>query len=106
MNNEELTKRVIELDEKTIKHAEQIKTCFNQIEDTRALTGSVQELATSVRLLTEAQKGMNDKIDALSKDMDELKQRPVKHWNTLTTVMLTAIASAIVTRILTGLGLF
>ena len=45
MTTEELTKKYLEADERITRHTEQIKTCFNQIAETRDMAESVHKLA-------------------------------------------------------------
>lgn len=105
MTTEELTQRIVELDERTIRHGEQLKTAFNQIEDVRALTGSVHELATSVRLLTETQKTTERKIDGLARDVDELKQKPARNWESTVRTVFELVLAAVVALVLVKIGL-
>lgn len=105
MTNEELTAKTIELDERVTRHTEQIKTCFNQITETRNLADSVHKLATSVELLTREQRATNEKVDGLSADVEEIKEKPAKRWDTVVTVVITALVSAAITYVLTRIGL-
>lgn len=106
MTNEDLTERYVELDERVTRHTEQLKTCFNQINETKAIAESVHKLATTVEILVREQKDTNKKVDKVIDDVEEIKQKPAHHWNTLLTVLLTAVVSGLVTRALTALGLF
>lgn len=105
MTTEELTQKIIEVDERVTRHTEQLKTVFNQITETRKMADSVHDLATSVKLLTQGQTNIGEKVDNLSRDVDEIKNRPAKRWDSASTVVITAVITAIVAFILTQLGL-
>lgn len=105
MTNEELTKSYVELDERVTRHTEQIKTCFNQIGETKAIAESVHKLATTVEILVREQKDTNKKVDKVINDVEEIKEKPAHHWNTLITVILTAVVSGFVTYVFTRLGM-
>ena len=84
---------------------EQIKTLFNRVDEQKTLTESVHKLAISLERLTSAQKSTADKVDDLTGDVDELKNKPAKRWDSATTVVITAIITAVITFILTQIGL-
>ena len=105
MTNEELTQQYIELDERVTRHTEQIKTAFNQIGETKAIAESVHKLATTVEILVREQKDTNKKVDKVINDVEEIKEKPAHHWNTLITVILTAIVSGFITYMFTRLGM-
>lgn len=106
MTNEELTNHYLKLDELVTRHTEQIKTAFSQIGETKAIAEGVHKLTTTVELLVHEQKDTNKKVDKVINDVEEIKEKPARHWNTLLTVLLTAVVSGLVTRALTALGLF
>ena len=74
MTNEQLTVKVVELDERSIRHTEQIKSAFNRIDELHALTDSVHRMATVMEVLTNAQKSTEKKVDTLSRDLEEIKE--------------------------------
>lgn len=105
MDTEELTRKVIELDERTVRHTEQIKTCFTQIGEAKSVVDVVHKLATTVEILAREIKSMNTKIDKATNEIEEIKEKPGKRWDSLITVAITAIATAVITFFLTKLGL-
>lgn len=105
MNNEELTKKVIELDERATRHTEQIKTLFNQSSEIKDIAKSVHELATTVRLLASNQERSNTKMDKISSEIEEIKGRPARRWDSVVAVVISAVATALVTYLLTSAGL-
>lgn len=105
LTTEELTKKVIELDERTIRHGEQINNCANQIENLQSLTSSVYKLATSVEVLTNAQKSTEVKVDSLHKDVEAIKEKPAKNWESMVRLIFEIILAAIVGWVLVQTGL-
>lgn len=105
MNNEELTKKVIELDERATSHTEQIKTLFKQSGEIKDIAKSVHELATTVRLLASNQERSNKKMDKISSEIEEIKEKPAKRWESVVTNVIVAIITALITYALTAAGL-
>lgn len=105
LTTEELTKKVIELDERTIRHGEQINNCTNQIENLQSLTSSVYKLATSVEVLTNAQKSTEMKVDTLHKDVELIKEKPAKNWESMIRLIFELVLAAIVGWVLVQTGL-
>lgn len=105
MNAEDLTNKVFDLDERVTRHTEQIKTCFDQIDETRSMAESVHKLATTVEILALELKSTNKKMDRLTQEVEEIKEKPAKRWDSVVGIFITAVATAIVTFLLTRLGL-
>lgn len=105
MNSEELTQKYVALDERVTRHAEQIKTMFNQIGEAKAIAESVHKLATNVELLAHEQKSTSNKVDALSGDIEEIKGRPARRWENAVSTAIKIIVTAIITYALTRAGL-
>lgn len=105
MTNEELTQKVVELDERATRHTEQIKTVFNQLAEVKGMTESVHKLATTVEVLALEQKNTGEKIDKLTGEVDEIKEKPGKKWEAVVAVAITAIVTGVVTFLLTRMGL-
>ena len=101
MNNEDLTKKVIAIDEVVTRHTEQIKTCFAQIAESKNLAESVHKLVTTVEILVREQKSTNEKMDKLSGEIEEIKEKPAKRWD----LIVTALISGVVGFLLTQIGL-
>ena len=105
MTNEELTQKVVELDERATRHTEQIKTVFNQLAEIKGMAESVHKLATTVEVLALEQKNTGEKIDKLTGEVDEIKEKPGKKWESVVAVAITAIVTGVVTFLLTRMGL-
>lgn len=105
MTTEDLTKKVIELDERTVRHSEQIKNCETKIADISKLTESVNKMATSVQVLANAQKSTEEKVDDLSQDIEEIKEKPAKRWENTVHLVFELVLTAVVTFVLIKMGL-
>lgn len=105
MNNEELTKKIIEIDERTIKHDIQINNLMEQVDDVRDLTNSVHKMATSLEVLANTQKSSDKKLDALSKDVEEIKEKPAKNWENTVRLVFEIVLAAVVAIVLVKMGL-
>ena len=112
MTTEELTQKVVELDERATRHTEQLKTVFNQIAEVKGMAESVYKLATTVEVLALEQKNTSEKIGTVAKDVDKvarevegIKEKPGKRWESVVTVVITAIVTGVVTFLLTRMGL-
>ena len=105
MTNEQLTEKVVELDERTIRHSEQIKSAFNRIGELHALTDSVHRMATAMEVLTGAQRATEKKVDTLSRDMEEIKEKPARRWEDMVRTAFELVLAAIVGLVLVKLGL-
>lgn len=105
MTNEELTERYVLLDERVTRHTEQLKTCFNQINEFKTLVETVHKLATTVEIMVREQKDTSKKVDKLTTEVEAIKEKPSKRWETVTTVAITVIVTAFLTYVLTQIGL-
>ncbi len=85
--------------------SEQIKSMFKRIDEQKALTESVHELAVSLKLLASAQKSTEQKVDGLASDVEAIKQKPAKRWDSVSAVAITAIVTAVVAYALARVGL-
>lgn len=92
---------IAKLREETARQAEQIKTMFNRIEEYHSLVQSVQTLALTVRDLVNGQNALTSSVSGLRKDVDEIKQRPVKRYDAI----IAAIISGTVTFLLAKAGI-
>lgn len=105
MDNAELTKKLIDVDERTTRHTEQIKTLFGQLGEIKSLVEGVHELVGTVKVLASEQKNTSAKVDGLANDLEEIKTKPGKRWDNVITVVVTAGITALVGYVLGRIGL-
>ena len=80
---------------------EQIKTLFRNQAEIRNLTETVQRLAVALEKQGAALSSNEQKLDGVKNDVDELKARPSRRWET----MVAAVISGFVGFLLAKLGL-
>ena len=105
MSAEEMTGILngIVADQATFK--EQIRTLFNQQNEIRATCDTVRQLAVAIERQAERLKSISEKLDAVKKDVDELKAKPAKRWDGVVSTMITVLLTAGITYLLTRMGL-
>ena len=93
-------------------HSEQLKSIFKRLDEQSQLTQTVHKLATSIELLvakqevtTEKVAETNKKLEAITHDVEEIKQKPAKRWDELVKIIISAIAGGILAYLLTRVGL-
>ena len=105
MTNEELTKRVVDIDERLVRQEEHIKSITDRMNNIDTLTDSVHKMATSLEVLTNTQKSTEKKLDGLSKDVEEIKEKPAKNWENTVRTVFELVLAAVVTFVLVKMGL-
>lgn len=105
MTNEELTKRVVDIDERLVRQEEQTKNITDRMNNIDTLTDSVHKMATSLEVLTNTQKSTDKKLDGLSKDVEEIKEKPAKNWENTVRTVFELVLAAVVTFVLVKMGL-
>ena len=73
-----------------------------RLEKLEGLTSSVQDLALSIRELATKQAGMEEKVDAVTDSVNELKAKPGDKWDKAVLAIMTAAIGALVTIIVQG----
>lgn len=98
MTNEELGLKLQETTDRSIRNEGRIKKLETEHE-------VLQKLATSVAVMTEQMKTMNNNVSVLSSKVDKLEEKPAKRWEGLVDKIIMGIAAAILGFILAKLGL-
>lgn len=65
----------------------------------------LHQLATSVALLAEQMKTMNSSVTTLTKEVEEMKEKPAKRWDGLVDKIVWAVGAALIGFALAQLGL-
>lgn len=84
---------------------EQIKTLFKQQAEIKALTETVQKLAMSIERQGLSLKTTDEKLDGVKQDVDEMKSKPAKRWDSLISIAISVVVTALITYVLTVTGL-
>lgn len=84
---------------------EQHKTLFNRLDRQEKMLDTVHKLALSVSELANKQGTMQTKLDDLCEDVEEIKEKPAKRWDSIVEKILLTVAGAFITYILAKLGI-
>ena len=84
---------------------EQHKTLFNRLDRQEKMLDTVHKLALSVSELANKQGTMQTKLDDLCEDIEEIKEKPAKRWDSIVEKILLTVAGAFITYILAKLGI-
>lgn len=76
------------------RQEQQIKDLGRRLDVLERLADSVNSLAISVERVANKQDSMDSKISTLSNDVDEIKDRPAKNWQTVVAAVISALVGA------------
>lgn len=76
------------------RQEQQIKDLGRRLDVLERLADSVNSLAISVERVANKQDSMDSKISTLSSDVDEIKDRPAKNWQTAVAAVISALVGA------------
>lgn len=94
--NAEIFERLRKIEASNATLAERIGGALKRIDEQKALTESVQALALSVRELATKQTQTDDNVKRLRGDVDEIRTRPARRWETIVTALITAAVAYII----------
>lgn len=78
------------------RHDEQIKTLFRRLDVQDRLVENVNSLAISTEKLAMNQKTLTDNQAKIKKDVEEIKEQPLKDYRDLKRTIITAIITGLV----------
>lgn len=96
MDNEKLIMMLQETADKAKRNEGRIKKLETDSE-------VLHNLATSVAVMAEQMKNINANVSTLASEVEEIKEKPAKRYDTLVTAALTALVSALIGFLLGGL---
>lgn len=105
MSDYESTDVLSRIMERQARLEEQIKGALRRIDEQKQLVESVHALALSIEKLTSAQNLQKIQIEGLSKDVKEMKAQPGKRWETVITVVITAVVTGVIGFCLSKMGM-
>jgi hypothetical protein len=68
-------------------------------------TDTLHKLATSVEVMAVQLKTMNSKFDSLQEDVESIKEKPSKRWDSLVDKAIWLVVGALITYALSQIGL-
>ena len=101
----DIERAVVDLQKQMAAAEEQHKTLFRRIEKAEELNESVHSLALSVQKLTDSLTNTNKTVTDLCTDVDELKAKPGKRWESLAMDVLKVIVGGVIGFVLVKLGI-
>ena len=84
------------------RQEEQIKGLARRMDNLEKLTESVNKLAISVERLTAQQAATDTQIGTLTEDVNEIKAKPAKRWDTVIAAIISALVGAGITLLIKG----
>lgn len=96
MNDEQVTSLIMELQKAIAALQQDVKAAFRRIDEHTKLVESVHSLALAVQEHTGELKRLSEHQAAMRADLDELKARPTKRWDTVITAGITGIVAFVV----------
>lgn len=88
MDNEQLALKLQETTDRSVRNEGRIK----KLEGENAV---LHQLATSVAVMAEQLKTMNTSVSALTDEVEELKEKPSKRWESLVEKVIWAVVAAL-----------
>lgn len=73
---------------------EQIKSLADRMGNLEKLTDSVNKLAISLERLTAKEAAVETRVGEIAEDVDDLKEKPVKRWETVIAAVISALVGA------------
>jgi archaellum component FlaC len=87
-----------------------MKTIFNRVDSVDDKLESIEnkqdimhEMNTNIKIIALNTENLGKEVNLVKADVKDLKEKPGKRWDTLTTVIITAIASGLITFILSNI---
>lgn len=84
------------------RQEEKLNGLARRMDNLEKLTESVNTLAKSVERLTVQQAQTDTQVVTLSGAVDELKEKPAKHWETVVAAVISAIVGAVIALVIKG----
>lgn len=98
MDNDQILLQLQETKDRSLRNEGRIKKLETE-------SNVLHELAKSVAVLAEQMKNMNNSVSVLTNEMEELKVKPSKRWDSLVDKVIWAVAGAVLAFLLAQLGL-
>ena len=73
---------------------EQIKSLADRMGNLEKLTDSVNKLAISLERLTAKEAAVETRVGEIAEDVDDLKGKPAKRWETVIAAIISALVGA------------
>lgn len=98
MNIEDVAIKLQETTDRSMRNEGRIKKLEGE-------SSVLHQLATSVAVMAEQMRTMNTSVLTLTTEVEELKDKPAKRWDSLIDKIIWAVAGAVLAYILASIGL-
>lgn len=88
MTIEEVAIKLQETTDRSLRNEGRIKKLESE-------SNVLHQLATSVAVMAEQMKTMNTSVSTLTSEVEELKDKPAKRWESLVNTIIVGVASAV-----------
>lgn len=101
----DLEQRVLDIEKTQAAAEQQHKTLFRRVENLEEEQKVMHSFAVSLEKLTNAVGNTEKKVDGLCKDVEDMKTKPAKKWETLAMDVTKLIVGGVVGYLLVKLGI-
>ena len=98
MTSEELTERLVEVEQRA-------KANQHRIEAVEKNQEALNSIATSVGVMADQQKNIANKVDVIDSNVDSLEAKPAKRWESIVDKAVWAVLAAMIAFLLGRVGL-
>ena len=105
VTHEDMVGKVVHLLEFEAASHEQHKTIFSRLDKQDAIIESLRTMCAGMSALAEGQERIAQNLRTVREDVDELKAKPGRRWETVITHILTAAVGALAAYALARLGI-
>ena len=95
MTNEEMTERLVEVEQRS-------KSNTHRLDAVEKNQEALNSIATSVAVMAEQQKNISDKVDTIDDKVSTLEGKPGKRWESLVDKLLFSVAGAVLAWLAAG----
>ena len=75
---------------------QEMRDISRRLDNLEKLTQSVYDLASSVKVLSEKQSTTDDNVQKIAEDVDELKNKPAKRWESVVAALIAGVVGAFI----------
>ena len=75
---------------------QQITDIVRRLDNMEELTASIHNMAISITKLTDNTEAMKEHVERISTDVDELKTKPAKRWESVVAALIAGVVGAII----------
>ena len=95
----------IDIEHRLTEVEERSKSNTHRIDDVEKRQDNLDKLATSVAVLAEREKKVEENVEEIKVDVKSITGKPAKRWETLISQLITVVVAAVAGFILAKIGL-